>query len=250
MIFAALQAPAPADLPWLAMIGLGGLGAVLSLDDTGLVQSWFSQPLPAGILAGAVCGDVQTGLVLGLPFQLLALGNLPVGQTFVGDRIGAVIVGTGALVLGGRELTTAALLGGDGAPLLGWLLTAMVLGSLVGHWGVQLERQAHFLWMIAGHRTLRDGRLAWLDRMHVRCLAVTAVRGFVAVLGGLLLLMWVWIPFFEYVPDRARAALALMPWLTPAIAAGVLLDRFGPRNCWRWSGAGLVGALLLTRWLV
>ena len=49
---------------WLAL-----LAGCLALDETALAQTWLSQPLPAAILAGLVCGEPMAGLALGLPLQ-------------------------------------------------------------------------------------------------------------------------------------------------------------------------------------
>ena len=74
------------DPSWPAVLGLGLLGGVLVLDDTALAQTWFSQPLPAAVLAGAVLGDPLSGLALGLPIQLI----MAVNQHFTSRRATAV----------------------------------------------------------------------------------------------------------------------------------------------------------------
>ncbi len=232
--------------PWGSLCALGLLTALLSLDDTALAQTWFSQPLPAGILAGAFGGDPLTGLALGLPCQLIVIGNLPVGRTFTGEQVAAVVATVGGAILAGvrfqQPVMAAAM---PGAGQLGWLMVCVVLLSSAGHWVVQAERRAHFVWMLAGHRSLRDGQLQRVERLHGRCLAATALRGFVLGVLWLILVVDLWLPLFALLPERLVTALSLLPVLAPAIGVGVLVERYGWRACWRRTAPAAVVALVL-----
>jgi mannose/fructose/N-acetylgalactosamine-specific phosphotransferase system component IIC len=117
---------APGDPGWLALLLLGALGGLLLLDDTALAQTWFSQPLPVAVLTGAFCGDPLTGLALGLPIQLILAGNLPVGQSFIGDPVPPMVAVVGAAVLAGDGLQ----------PTLGAAMGAWqgLIGSRPGAW--------------------------------------------------------------------------------------------------------------------
>ncbi len=232
-------------LPWLPVAWLALLAMVLSLDETALAQTWLSQPLPAGLLAGAVCGDPGTGLAVGLPFQLVTLANLPVGQTFTGEKVAAVVAGVGGAVLTGQALPQLAHRAPEAAAgALGWTLVAVCLFSLVGHRIVQVERSTHFQWMLEGHRTLWDGRTARLERLLARCLAATALRGLVLCLLWLTLMVGFWLPLYALLPPRLVRALALLPLLAPPLAVAALGDLYGWRNAWRWIAGGLTVAIL------
>ena len=67
------------------------LGMVLAMDENSLAQTWLSQPLPAGILAGCLAGDPATGALLGVLMQLVVIGNFPVGASFCLDTGSAVL---------------------------------------------------------------------------------------------------------------------------------------------------------------
>ncbi len=245
----ALMSPAEVS-PLVTVVGMALLGGALALDDTALIQTWVYQPLPAGLLAGMVCGDPASGLGLGLLVQLLVLGNIPVGQSYPGEHVGAVVAGVGATALSGHSLPAnplAAVSSPEG--LMGWLLLAVALLSLLGRWVVGAERKARLAWMLEGHLSLRDGFLGRFEQIHLRCLLATALRGMVLVLLWMLLLTQFWLPIYQDLPHWLTEALARLPLLVPALAVGLLVDRYGLRACWTYLVAGMGATLLVTRLL-
>lgn len=237
------------DPTWNSMILLGLLAGLLSLDDTALAQTWFSQPLPVAVLTGAFCGDAVTGLAIGLPVQLVLAGNLPVGQSFIGDPVTALVAGVGAVVMSGRGLSPAlAEVGLAQLSFTGWMIVAIGIFSSAGHSMIQMERRAHSLWMLEGHRTLRDGRLGRMEGIHARCLFTTFLRGFVTTIILVLIFRRLWIPAFSHLPGFVVTALAMMPLLLPGLGLGSLIDRYGLRASWAWVSAGTLIAFVVTRY--
>lgn len=51
---------------------------IAAIDQFSLLESLY-QPIVTGPIIGAILGDVQTGLVVGGTYQLLTIGNMPVG---------------------------------------------------------------------------------------------------------------------------------------------------------------------------
>ena len=234
------------DISSLALLAL--LAGLLTLDDTSLAQTWFSQPLPAALLAGFFCGDPLSGLAIGLPLQLILAVNLPVGQSFTGEPAPAIVAAVGASVLSGRSLVVP--LAADGPQpfgFVGWMLLAAGLLSALGHFLVQAERRGHTLWMLEGHRTLRDGNLNRMASLQARCLAATFLRGSLLAVLMLLFLLWFWIPLYKYLPLRLQQSLVILPWLLPGLGLGTLVDRYGRSRAWLWALAGLMLALALFR---
>ncbi len=246
-------------MPWLAMTLVSDnpvtslallalLAGLLALDDVALGQTWFSQPLPAALLSGLLCGDPLTGMAIGLPLQLILVVNLPVGQSFTGDPSVAVVAAVGATVLSGQSLTRA-LTEATSADFgfTGWMILAAGMLRASGHFVIQAERRAHVLWMLEGHRTLRDGNLGRMARIQGRCLAGTFVRGGVFATLFLLVLMKFWIPLYDVLPTRFQHTLAILPWLLPGLGLGTLIDRYGTGKAWAWVLGGLALALTLNR---
>lgn len=231
----------------IVLLSLVFLNALLSLDDVALAQTWFGQPLPAAVLTGLVCGDPGLGLVIGLPLQLILVGNLPVGRTFSGDPTTAAVSVVGGMALSGSPIALTGL--GDpiwtGLDLVGWLLLGSVLVSFTGNWLINLQRQAHLLWMHSGHRVLRDGKLNRIEAIQLRCMGATFLRGTVLGLLFILVIARVWIPLFEILPPRLGLALGILPLLVPGLGIGTMIDRYGLRASSLWVLAGLLVPLIL-----
>ena len=134
--------------------------------------------------------------------------------------------------------------------LTGWVVLGVGLLSAAGHWIIQAERRAHVLWMQRGHLTLRDGDLGRIERLHFRCLASTFLRGFIFSSLFLLILLRLWLPAFEYLPLRAREAMAMLPLILPGLGIGTLADRFGLKNNWHWMTGGAVLSFVLVGFLL
>src|ERR671911_2712979 len=61
------------------MIPLLLWGTLVGVDLVSVPQAMISRPLVAGTVAGALAGDIEAGLRLGVLFELFALDVLPVG---------------------------------------------------------------------------------------------------------------------------------------------------------------------------
>ena len=203
------------------------LGGALALDETALAQTWFSLPVTVGLLTGLALGQPLAGLALGLLCQCVMLGNLPVGVSVALDPVPAVVGVTAAAV--GAGWAPASLFAADGASRWGWLLAACCAASLVGHLGVLGERRLHLIWMQAGARTLRDGKVARIERLQARCLLVTAVRGALASVVWAGATGLAWLPLYGHLPAGLLAALSLLPVLAPGMAVATVGERFGHR---------------------
>lgn len=250
MIEAGWESALFASLPAWALLTTLFLGALASLDDTALAQTWLGQPLPAAVVAGYVLGEPAAGLALGLPLQLATLGNLPVGRSFLGEQA-APLVGALAAAAASGFLTAAAdeavLRPGPVSARVGWLLVLLAVASLAGHRLVKAERAWHERQSAGALRALRDGRSGHLDLVHLRCLLGTAVRGALVASLVYAVAVLVWIPAYPDLPSRLQKALGLLPWFSPALALGALMDLYGSRAGRRWL-AGAFAVVLAALW--
>jgi len=236
---------------WLLWCEVALLGALLAMDENSFVQTWLSQPLPAAVLAGLVLGEPAAGLLPGALMQLVVIGNLPVGASFRLDPASAAVgVTAGAVLAGWRapvDLLARSTWSGGPAAELGALLVLFAAASVAGGRLVRLERLARLGWMLDGYRSVRDGDLARLERLHARCLVTTALRGAALALSIAVVVSLVWDPGLALLSPRWRGALALVPLAVPGLAVGTLLDRFGYRRSLALVGIGAaVGFLVAT----
>ena len=108
-------------------IYLGSIGSIV-----GNTIGWYTlgRPLVASFIVGLIMGDVQTAMVIGVPLQIMYMGNVTPGGAVAWDLSYATYIGTaGALVFGrGMELTQ----------IIGLAVVFAGIGGLVGQimWNV------------------------------------------------------------------------------------------------------------------
>lgn len=121
-----MSAPAPA-----ALLGTIALGGVAALDATPVAQSLLSQPLVTAALLGALWGDWDMALRVGIVLQVLAASTMPVGARTPEDYATGSVAGIGvALALAGEQSFAVAR---DGCALMG-----VLVGTLAAAFGVPL----------------------------------------------------------------------------------------------------------------
>jgi mannose/fructose/N-acetylgalactosamine-specific phosphotransferase system component IIC len=90
------------------------VGGAAAVERKGALQLMLSRPLVLAPLMGAILGDAQGGLMLGIPLELLFLGgvnlggNLPDNETLLAAALTAMVVPAGE-ALGGVDPPLAAL---------------------------------------------------------------------------------------------------------------------------------------------
>jgi mannose/fructose/N-acetylgalactosamine-specific phosphotransferase system component IIC len=215
------------DLPTLLLLGL--LGGLVALDATALGQVMVSRPLVAAGLAGAVAGNLEGGIVVGVLLEALHLAVLPVGASRYPEAGPAAVAAAGAYA-GATESNVA--------------LLASVLFMFA--WGLLGGRTVE--WMRRTNASLavpRPGPVEprLLERLHLRALAFDFARAAVLTLAGLVVLGTLletlgWIPFRE---PWTRPALAL----SAAAALASSLRLFGRRRLPLFLAGAAAGAVLL-----
>jgi mannose/fructose/N-acetylgalactosamine-specific phosphotransferase system component IIC len=121
--------------------------------------------------------------------------------------------------------------------------------SLLGHFLIQGERRVNGIWMLEGLRSLRDGRLGRIERLHIRCLLTTFLRGFTSGILFILFILRVWIPLFAHLPPTLQTALGTLPLLLPGLGVGTMIDRYGLKSSWPWVSGGLVCTFLVVHYV-
>ena len=225
-------------LPLELLIALVVWGTFVGVDLVSLPQMMIARPLVAGTVAGAILGDIPTGLKLGVVFELLQYDILPVGAVRYPEY--------------GPATVAAVATAHASAGVLGRGLGALV-GLVTGQFGgltINLLRRENSRIIHNAAARLESGDPSALVRVHVGGLLRDALRAAVVTVFGLVL-AWLARPLLGGVLSVRGAVLLAVAVVGTALAAGAagtlrLVGR-GPNLA--WFAAGLAGGIAATIWL-
>jgi len=225
-------------LPLELLIALVVWGTFVGVDLVSLPQMMIARPLVAGTVAGAILGDIPTGLKLGVVFELLQYDILPVGAVRYPEY--------------GPATVAAVATAHASAGVLGRGLGALV-GLVTGLFGgltINLLRRVNSRIIHNAAARLESGDPSALVRVHVGGLLRDALRAAVVTVFGLVL-AWLARPLLGGVLSVRGAVLLAVAVVGTALAAGAagtlrLVGR-GPNLA--WFAAGLAGGIAATIWL-
>jgi len=226
-----------------AVLGTVLLGGVVALDAVPVGQTMLSQPLVTAALLGALWGDWQTALEVGVVLQLLAASTMPVGARTPEDYATGGVVGA-ALAMGLAAQQPFAM-ARESSALLG-VLAGMVTATA----GVPLIRwqrrrnEGLSRWCEAGLRRGQGGALATAQGAGV-ALSFAVGVGYVA--ACLALGLWALGPLVLRESLRLSRAWTLAQPLWIGLGLAQLVSAFIQR---RLARAAVFGAALIAAWLV
>jgi PTS system mannose-specific IIC component len=89
-------------------IYLGSIGSIV-----GNTIGWYTlgRPLVASFVVGCILGDIPTAMAVGIPLQIMYMGNVTPGGAVAWDLSYATYVGTTAAIVFGRGMGTTELIG-------------------------------------------------------------------------------------------------------------------------------------------
>ena len=79
---------------------------IIAIDQFDLLESLY-QPIVTGAVVGLILGDVQTGLIVGGTYQLMTIGNMPVGGAQPPNAVIGGVMATVFAITSGLETTAA-----------------------------------------------------------------------------------------------------------------------------------------------
>ena len=215
------------NLPIELLIALVAWGTLVGVDLVSLPQMMIARPLVAGTVAGAILGDIPTGLKLGVVFELLQYDILPVGAVRYPEY--------------GPATVAAVATAHASAGVLGLGLGALVglVTGLLGGVGIDLLRRVN-------SRIIH----AAAARLHVAALLRDVLRAALVTIIGLAL-AWLARPLLGSALTVRGAVFLAVAAVATALAAGAagtlrLVGR-GPNLA--WFAAGLGGGIVATLWL-
>jgi PTS system mannose-specific IIC component len=217
------------------LLALLGWGTLVGLDLVSVPQIMIARPLVAGAGAGLLLGDLGTGLLVGLLFELFQYDILPVGAVRYPEygpaSIAAVVVAEG--------VEGAAL--GVGLGSVVGLLTAMV-GGLSLH----LLRRINARVVLGAGARLESGDPGALVRLHAMAIGRDAVRAAFVTGVGLALAWGLRTALADALSPREGLLLGAAAVAAAFAAAAVGLHRIvGVGANLRWLAVGLLGGAVV-----
>jgi len=221
-----------------SLIALLGWGTLVGIDLVSVPQMMIARPLVAGTVAGAILGDIETGLKLGVVFELLQYDILPVGAVRYPEYGPATVaaVATAHAAAGALGLGLGAVVG---------LMTGL-LGGITIH----LMRRINSRIVNRASVALESGDPRVLLRLHVGGILRDGARAALVTALGLAL-AWTVPPHITGVLTPRGEMLLAVAAIAAALAAGAagtlrLVGR-GPNLA--WFAAGLGGGIVAATWL-
>jgi len=222
------------NLPVEVLIALLVWGTLVGVDLVSLPQMMIARPIVAGAVAGAILGDIPTGLRLGVVFELMQYDILPVGAVRYPEY--------------GPATVAAVATAHSSAGVLGLGLGALVglVTGLAGGLTINILRRVNSRVVHNAAAALESGNPRALLRVHAGGLLRDAARAALVTALGLLL-AWLARPLLAGALTVRGALLLAVATVAAAIAAGsagtLRLVGKGPNLV--WFAAGLGGGLLV-----
>jgi PTS system mannose-specific IIC component len=221
----------------LEALPLALLGGLLGLDVVSFPQAMVSRPIVASTLAGTLIGHSESGLLIGIVLELIALDTLPFGASRYPEWGSAGVVG-GALFAAEAHGMPGAL----PASILAALLTASISGSSM----VVLRR------IIAGRLErsrdrIEEGSRDALLSLHLSGLTLDLLRGALVTTLGMMIfspLVRAIVAVWGSESDYSRAVVVVV---SATVAGGALWKVFHSVRhvIWFFVGGLIVSAALL-----
>jgi len=209
-------------------------GTLVGLDLVSVPQAMIARPIVAGPIAGAILGDIGTGLQLGVLFELFQYDILPMGATRYPEYGPATVAAVSAAHAAAGTL-------GLGLGALVGLITGMV-GGLSLHAVRQLNTRAVRHAAVA----LEAGDPRVLERLHAASILRDGLRAAVVTALGLALAQVARAYLAGTLPPHGIALLNVAA-VGSALAAGAAgtLRLVGRGPSLRWFAAGVVGGTIV-----
>jgi mannose/fructose/N-acetylgalactosamine-specific phosphotransferase system component IIC len=215
------------------------LGALLELDEYFVGMTLVSQPVIAGGLAGFICGDPATGIMIGGIVQLIWLMP-PVGAY--------VPPSPSAIAFSAAYIGIVSMASEPPDEKYALLMFAMIAGASFGYFTGQMDiwnRKLNTVIMRAFEKKIEQGSAFYAYL--VQALAVLGkylrdVSGFIIIF---LLGTPLFIKIYDTLPDQVVSGLKIAFWAAPMIGFAVLFEMFRTKQGGIFHGSVLLLAYLL-----
>ncbi|MBN1293379.1 MAG: PTS sugar transporter subunit IIC [Candidatus Latescibacteria bacterium] len=222
------------------------VAGIVAMDTSSGPQCLISEPVVSCTILGILFGNPEMGLKMGVLFQLLWLGYMPLGAVRLTDG------NMGAFIAVASMLSASVLFGFGSDQLLAAEVPSMLYAVLVAHIGMLMTTGLRKLNRIRNDTVraqLAGGETVSITSTQLKGIASSFIRGLLMAVflipAGILL-----IGFIRYIPPAALTALvftSLLIWGTVAASAMIFFWLKGrKRNLILGSIGGFVWMLLFS----
>jgi mannose/fructose/N-acetylgalactosamine-specific phosphotransferase system component IIC len=221
----------------LQALPLALLGGLLGLDVVSFPQAMVSRPIVASTLAGTFIGHAESGLLIGIVLELIALDTLPFGASRYPEWGSAGVVG-GALFSAEAHGMPGAL----PASILAALLTASISG-----WSMVVLRRAIAGRLERARDRIEEGSREALFSLHLSGMTLDLLRGALVTTVAMMIfspLVRAIVAVWGSESDYSRAVVVVV---AATVAGGALWKVFHSVRhvVWFFVGGLIVSAALL-----
>ena len=204
---------------------------IAAIDQFNFLESLY-QPIVIGPLIGAILGDVQTGLIVGATYQLMTIGNMPVGGAQPPNAVIGGIMATVFAVTAKLPPTAA--------------VAAAIPFAILGQYGVTLLFTAMSPVMSKADDYAHNADDAGIRKINYFAMAV------LGLIFGVVVIMF----FFAGATFGEQLVAAIPQWIMDGLSAAggmmkfvgfaILLKVMMSRNLWGFYFAGFAGAIIIS----
>jgi mannose/fructose/N-acetylgalactosamine-specific phosphotransferase system component IIC len=151
----------------LEALPIAMLGGLLGLDVVSFPQAMIARPIVSSTVAGAFIGHAESGLLIGIVLELIALDTLPFGASRYPEWGSAGVVGGALFAAQGRGMP-----GALPASVLAALLTASISG-----WSMVVLRRAIAARLERTRARIEEGSRGALLSLHLSGMTFDLIRG-------------------------------------------------------------------------
>ena len=215
-----------------------GMAVLLGLDRTAALQIMISRPLVAGPLVGLLLGDALTGLTVGMLLELLWLCRMPVGASIPHDDTQITVSAT----------TLAIALSGTVGRGVGLTLCAVLVALPLGKIGQVVERTVRTrnqLLPAAAQRTLQQGGVPAIERLHLLGLSNFALGALTTYIAIVLIARWLIIVGGSYFLNLLTQQAAWIKLALILVGVATLLQALNVRRAYALFFSGFLFTFFL-----
>lgn len=196
------------DFNFIQVLLVAVFAFIAAIDQFSFLESLY-QPIVSGAVVGAILGDLQTGLIVGGTYQLMTIGNMPVGGAQPPNAVIGGIMATVFAITSGLDTSAALPLAIPFALLGQYAVTALftVMSPLMG----------------LCDKAANEANPKGIDRVNYMAMGILGISFALIVLAGLLSGQAIGDTLTRFLPKQVWTGLTAAGKMMPALGVAMLL---------------------------